>query len=67
MSNNKYGNKWDLEDGRTISLITPQRLKELDEGTVLYSIFGNKYVVGRDEIDTDTRGGLLAFGFLDAK
>ena len=47
-----------------MNLITPSQLKELPDGTVLYSINGKKAVVGVDYVDGDTRGGFLAYGFL---
>lgn len=52
-----------LIEGSRIDLITPDELKEIEKGTVLYDIFGFPAVVGVDYIDDDTRGGYLAFGF----
>lgn len=34
----------------------------LPDGLVLTSIMGEKKIVGKDYIDADTRGGLLAYG-----
>lgn len=45
-----------------IDLITPKHLDELPDGTALTSINGKKVVKGEDNIDGDTRGGMLAFG-----
>ncbi len=53
---------WKLKDGRVIDLITPKELATLPDGTVLVDIFGVSYVTGKDPIDTDTRGGMLAYG-----
>ena len=36
----------------------------LPNGTKLTSIMGNEKVIGRDEIDTDIRGGCMAFGLI---
>lgn len=47
-----------------VDLITPEHLVELPDGTVLYNIFGKPHTKGVDEIDDDTRGGFIAFGFL---
>lgn len=55
---------WKLEDRREIRLITPIELKGLPKNTILYDIFGEQAIVGEDEIDLDTRGGYLAYGFL---
>lgn len=46
-----------------LMLITKEELDKLPTGMELYSILGKKVVVGKDAIDEDTRGGLLAFGF----
>lgn len=45
-----------------IELIHEDDFSKVPDGTELYSIFGRKVVKGVDEIDTDTRGGYLAFG-----
>lgn len=55
-------NDWTLDDGRIISLVTPAELQYLANGTPLYSIMGEKVIVGVDEIDQDTRFGYLAYG-----
>ena len=55
---------WKLKDGRTIVLQTPAEFSTLPNGTILYDIFGERYVKGQDYIDNDTRGGHLAFGLL---
>ena len=45
-------NKW---------LIPANMLPLIDEGTELESILGDKKIVGKDEIDTDNRNGMLAY------
>lgn len=37
------------------------------DGVVLTSISGNRVIKGKDPIDMDTRGGLLAFGIFPRK
>lgn len=37
------------------------------QGVVLTSILGNRVIKGKDPIDMDTRGGLLAFGIFPRK
>lgn len=46
-----------------LSLLTPQQLKSLPKGTILYCFTGQKVIVGVDYIDDDTRSGFVAFGF----
>lgn len=58
---------WNLDDGRTIVLLSPSAFRGLPDGTVLLSITGEEVTKGRDYIDQDTRGpgeGYLAFGLL---
>lgn len=52
-----------LAEGTELSLITPEELTTLNEGTELFDIFGRAYKVGTDKIDDDTRGSFLAYGF----
>lgn len=54
---------WELEDIH-VDLITPEHFEELEDGTALVSITGEVSVKGMDEIDLDTRGGFIAYGFL---
>ncbi len=49
-----------------IHLITRAQFRHLDKGTILYSIMGERVLVGVDNIDTDTRSGLMAYGKLCA-
>jgi hypothetical protein len=51
-----------IAEGTVIELITPEELNEIEKGTVLYDIFGFPATVGVDDLDTDTRGGYLAYG-----
>lgn len=46
-----------------VQLITPQELASLPAGTELVGTYGEKIIVGQDEIDGDTRDGYLACGF----
>jgi hypothetical protein len=52
---------WKLPTGEELRLMTLEELRGLPDGTVLVDIFGQHAVVGRDEIDTDTRGGFVAY------
>jgi hypothetical protein len=55
---------WGLEDGRVIDLIAANDLDAVPDGTPLLSIMGKPAVKGVDKIDTDTRGGFLAYGVI---
>ena len=48
-------------------LIPLALLDRLPEGLILTSIDGEKYTVGQDEIDDDTRFGLLAYGVVSGQ
>ena len=50
-----------------MALITPEKLRRLPSGTVLYDIFGEPAIVGTDTIDMDTRSRYLAYGVLLGK
>ena len=50
--------KWD----DNLYLFTPEEFKKLPDGTVLTSISNDVATKGVDEIDMDTRFGLLAWG-----
>lgn len=58
-------NLWKLADGRAIRLLTPAELKTAPNGTELWTVNGEKAVVGTDYIDLDTRFGYLAYGLLE--
>lgn len=58
-------NDWTLDNGRVITLLRPEDLKDLQKGSILYDIFGDRHVIGIDIIDNDTRGGYLAYGTLN--
>lgn len=58
---------WKTGKGFSIDLISPEQLSSLKDGTVLYNIFGEEKIVGKDNIDGDTRGGYLAYGFKQEK
>lgn len=53
---------WTLHDGRQIDLIQPAALSRLPDGVILTSVSGRTAIVGRDEIDDETRYGMLAYG-----
>ena len=52
--------RWDS----TLWLITPEEYSKVPDGTVLHCIDSCDYTKGVDQIDMDTRGGLIAYGFL---
>ena len=47
---------------KTLLLITREQFAKMSNGTVLYSISGKKVIRGRDAINSDGIGNLLAFG-----
>lgn len=51
---------WD--DEKTLWLVTPEEFARLPQGFELTAIDGERVVIGRDFIDTDTRCGVLAYG-----
>ena len=55
-------NRWKLDDGHTIWLLTEKEFETLPNGTKLISILGEVVTKGIDTIDMDTRGGYIAFG-----
>lgn len=57
----KWNDKTD-KDGCVLLLCPLSELKNLPHGTELESISGVKVKIGTDWIDTDVRGGLLAYG-----
>lgn len=60
-----FGSKPNVElDGRILELVTPEEFEALPDGTVLYSIIGERVTKGVDDIDDDTRAGYIAFGRL---
>lgn len=56
-------NVWTLPSGMSICLLTPEELAESPDGQVLWSILGERKVVGEDHFDGDTRFGHTAYGF----
>lgn len=52
------------QPGIIIELVTPQEFASLPDGTALISISGSVHIKGRDYIDDDTRGGMLAYGVI---
>ena len=55
-------NTWELPDGTTTNLLTPEEYQDLPDDIVLISISGEKKIKGVDYVDQDTRGGFLAWG-----
>lgn len=63
---------WKLDDswiastlkGKKIKLLTPEQFSQLPPGTKVVTIAGEEKIVGKDELDDDTRFGYLAFGLL---
>jgi len=54
-------------DGKQIYLIPGRDYKNIAPGTVLFSIFGERKVMGTDSVDDDTRGGYLAYGVIPSQ
>jgi len=48
-------NHWPINKENVIKLIPLSKLKELPEGTEIFTVGGNKVVVGKDELDFQTR------------
>jgi hypothetical protein len=62
------GGTWDdMQGAAKLWLLPSNRLKDVPDGTPLVSIMRKVYIVGLDDIDTDTRGGWLAVGLLDSQ
>lgn len=59
-------NRWDEADD-PLWLLTPDEFAMVPDGSTLVCISGETGVKGRDEIDLDTRGGCIAWGFLDSQ
>jgi len=57
----KYGLRF-FDDNDDLLLLPKRFLSKLPDGFTLTCIDRKKVVVGKDEIDDDTRFGLLAFG-----
>lgn len=58
-----YGPTSVLQSGARIKLLTPEQVKALPVGDVLYNIFGEEVTVSYD-MDMDTREGYTAYGTL---
>lgn len=52
--------RWD--DKGQLYLVPLCLVGALRNGTILYDITGDKSVVGKDELDLDTRSGCIAYG-----
>lgn len=57
-------NLWSDEviEGKLLLLLTPDEFAQLPEGTVVYSIGGQRQRAGVDECDLETRFGHSAWG-----
>lgn len=60
---------WDIipeaARGKKLKLLTSEELKALPEGTEVWSVMGDRHVLGEGEFpepDPDTRGGFTAWG-----
>lgn len=58
--------KWE-DTADPLWLLTPDEFGMVPAGSTLVCISGETAVKGRDEIDQDTRGGCMAWGFLDSQ
>jgi len=56
----KNKNPWRKED--SLWLLTEKELEQLPSGTIVESINGKLKTIGTDKVDTETRGGYIAFG-----
>ena len=63
--------RWPLDEaapaqmrGRSLDLITAKELSEIPDGTVLVSILGQQFKVGKSRLNVlDTRWGFLPVGY----
>lgn len=63
-------NRWKEEPGseeNPLWLLTPAELPMVPAQTTLHCIDGTIAVKGIDNIDTDTRGGYIAYGILESE
>jgi hypothetical protein len=60
-------NAWDGDDVDPLWLLTPEEFALVPDGSVLVCINGSTSTKGVDNIDLDTRFGLIAHGFLDSQ
>lgn len=63
----RLANPWDSDSHNPLWLLTPEELALVPDGAQLCCIDKTVAVKGRDEIDTDTRFGYTAFGFLETQ
>lgn len=57
---------WDDADDR-LFLLTEDELDMVPDGFVLHGISGKTFVMDNDGPDRDTRGGMVAWGFLESE
>jgi hypothetical protein len=56
---------WSSDPAEDMWLLTPTEVDLLPDGITVRSIVGETLVVGRNSIDTDTRGGYCAVGLTE--
>ena len=56
--------QWDDVEMKGLLLIPLELYDKIPNGTKLTAISGETKIKGKDSIDTDTRGGLLAWGLV---
>jgi hypothetical protein len=54
----------DLFDGKMLLLCPLDDFDNVPDGTVMYDVFGDSAVKGKDKIAKDHKGGTLAYGIL---
>lgn len=59
----KRGELDDSVPPRDLNLITLEQFKTLPKGTVIYNFFGERAVVGVDDVDLQTAEGFMKYGF----
>lgn len=60
-------NAWSSDWPDKLWPLTPEEYEQVPDGSTLVCIDGRTKVKGTDYIDQDTRGGYIAFGFLDSQ
>ena len=61
----KYGSTKNLENARTMCLITPEQFALLPNGVTLTNLLGEQKIKGRDPINDEASGGFMSVGFLE--
>lgn len=58
---------WDDKEPDILRLLTSDEYERVPDGALLVSISGKAKVKGTDDIDMDTRGGCIAWGFRESQ